>query len=451
MMKRTFTGVACIAALALTACTGDSSFPVPTGEGAVRGINAIPGSPTVTFRIEERSLGDLTYKNSSSPATFDNFSYNFNFDIQVPGEEEPRRLASVATQVEDGREYVFVLSGDLDNPVVTMWDTAERSWDDTETVFEARFAHLAGSLADVDVYFYEESGPAPVQGEQVATLSYGDIMDYADFEEGTYIARITAAGDINTVHHESIAITVGARSSQLISLFDGNANDTAPYTMQSMSSGGQSRRWPDPAYPPTVRFIHGASTLQAVDIYDDEALTSLVVTNLSLGETTNDIEVAAGSVTWYFTPTGSTATVLFSQTTSTPEGTPLDLHITGTTDAWAILGLAKDRAPAVTSAKASLFHSVAEAATMDLYIVDRGAAIADDAVPTVSLVGYATSTVALALVAGSFDLYATEPFAKTILGGPYELDVALGDVVFLLAYDDELNPGSALIGDVSLP
>jgi hypothetical protein len=451
MMKRIFTCLACIAALALTACTGESQFPTPSGEGVVRGMNAIPGAPTVTFKIEERVLGVLPYKNSSTPASYDNFSYNFNFDIQVPGEDDPQRIASVATQIENDREYVFVLSGSLANPVVTTWDTALRDWGGTETVFEARFAHLAGSLADVDVYFYNESGPAPVQGEQVATLSYGDVMDIADFEEGSYVVLVTAAGDIGTVYHESSAVLIDARSSQLISIFDGNANDTSPYILQSMSSTGQARRWPDPAYPPTIRFIHGATTLPAVDIYDDEALTSLVATNLSVGETTGDIETEVGEVTWYFTPTGSTATVLLSQTTASPLGTRLDLYIAGTTDDWGVLGLANDRAPADTSAKVSLFHSVFEASAMDLYLVDRGVAIADGALPTVSLVNYGASTNTLELAAGSYDLFVTTAFTKTVLGGPYELDVVLGDVVFLLAYDDELNPGSALFGDVSLP
>ena len=132
-------------------------------------------------------------------------------------------------------------------------------------------------------------------------------MDISDFEEGSYVALVTAAGDIGTVYHESSAVLIDARSSQLISIFDGNANDTSPYILQSMSSTGQARRWPDPAYPPTIRFIHGATTLPAVDIYDDEALTSLVATNLSVGETTGDIETEVGEVTWYFTPTGSTA------------------------------------------------------------------------------------------------------------------------------------------------
>ena len=87
-MKRTSTFLACTAALVLAACTSDSQLPSPTGKGGVRGINAIPGSPVVTFRIEERSLGNLNYKNSSTPTLYDDFEYNFNFDIINPGEDE---------------------------------------------------------------------------------------------------------------------------------------------------------------------------------------------------------------------------------------------------------------------------------------------------------------------------------------------------------------------------
>ena len=110
-----------------------------------------------------------------------------------------------------------------------------------------------------------------------------------------------------------------------------------------------------------------------------------------------------------------------------------------------------DRATVETNAQVSLFHSAYEANSLDPYLVGRGEAIADDAAPTLSLVSYGTSTRSLALAAGSYDLYVTEPFLKTVLGGPYEFDVALGDVVFLLAYDDALNPGSVLFENVSLP
>ena len=451
-MKRTFTFLACMAALTLTACTSESKLPEASGKGGVRGINAMLGSPAVTFRIEERSLGTLPYKDSSAPALYDNFEYNFNFDINIPGEDEPQRIATIATQIEDGQDHVFVLSGDLANPVVTTWVSELRDWNDTETVFEVRFAHLAESLADVDVYFYEESGPMPVQGEQAATLSYGDVMSTADFEEGAYVALVTAAGDISTVYHSTSAVTLTARSSHLISIFDGDDNDTSPYILRSMSAAGVSRRLTDPSYPSTMRFIHGASTLPAVDVYNDEALTNLVTANLSLGAATMDFDAVSGVDTLYFTPTGSTATVLFSQALSdVPASTPTDLYITGTTDTWVGINLSQDRASAATLAKLSLYHSAFDAESMDLYLVERGGTLAEDALPRLSRINYTLPSGTAALADGSYDVYLTELFSKTVIGGPYALDIELGDVVYLLAYDDALNPGSVLIGDVSLP
>ena len=345
-----------------------------------------------------------------------------------------------------------MLGGDLTNPVVTTWVSELRDWNDTDTVFEVRFGHLAESLAGVDVYFYEESGPMPVQGEQVATLSYGEVMSKADFEEGSYVALVTAAGDIGTVYHSADPVALTARSSHLISIFDSDENDTSPYILRSMSEAGVSRRLPDPSYPSTIRFVHGASTLPVVDVYYDEALTNLVAANLSLGEATMDFDAVPGADTLYFTPTGSTATVLFSQTLNDiPTSTPTDLYIIGTTDAWAGVNLSQDRASVATLAKLSLYHSAFDAESMDLYVLERGAELAEDALPRLSRINYALPSGTAALAAGSYDIYLTELFSKNVLAGPYALDIEIGDVVNLLAYDDALNPGSVLIGDVSLP
>ena len=201
-----------------------------------------------------------------------------------------------------------------------------------------------------------------------------------------------------------------------------------------------------------MRFIHGASTLPAVDVYNDEALTNLVTANLSLGAATMDFDAVSGVDTLYFTPTGSTATVLFSQALSdVPASTPTDLYITGTTDTWVGINLSQDRASAATLAKLSLYHSAFDAESMDLYLVERGGTLAEDALPRLSRINYTLPSGTAALAAGSYDVYLTELFSKTVIGGPYALDIELGDVVYLLAYDDALNPGSVLIGDVSLP
>ena len=63
---------------------------------------------------------------------------------------------------------------------------------------------------------------------------------------------------------------------------------------------------------------------------------------------------------------------------------------------------------------------------------------------------YPLSSPQLQRIAGSYDLYLTEPGTKNELAGPYPIDVVLGDVVFLMAVDN-VDPSIVDIVDVSVP
>jgi hypothetical protein len=138
----------CLAAFLAAGCAQDSGLPTPSGKGTIRGINAIPASPTVTFKIEERPLDTLIYKAASPGARYDDFDYNFNFDALLSAEGSTR-IASVPLNIDANRDYTLVLTGDLEAPDVLVWDIDQREWNDTETVFELRFAHLAESQGKV--------------------------------------------------------------------------------------------------------------------------------------------------------------------------------------------------------------------------------------------------------------------------------------------------------------
>ena len=423
-MKRIFAIIAALGTLA--ACTSESQLPNPDGKGSIWAINGIPGSPFIQFRIEERALATLEYKQAAAPAEYDNFEYNFNFDVAIPGETEQDRIATITLQVEVGREHVFAVTGTLDAPVITTWTTDLREWDEAETVFEARVAHLSATLGEVDVFIQDPADPL-VAGGQVARLAAGEIMDFADFEEGTYQVSVTAAGDINTLHFQSSGVTLGARTSNTISLFDGNENDTGPYVAGLMTAAGVSFSLTDPAYLPTARFINAAQTLPAADVYRDEALTDLVATNILWGVPTADVEVTAEETTFYFTPTGSTATTLFSQNVgSIPPGVPSDVFVVGDTDDWNAVALVADRASATTVAKFSIYHGAFNNQTFDVYIKERDAELLEDDFPLVVGLPFGFPSTTLALAAGSYDVYLAELATKNVIGGPYALDVALG-------------------------
>jgi hypothetical protein len=450
-MKRTFAFLACASALFLAGCTSESSLPNPTGKGTLRAIHAMPGDPAVIFRIEERSLGTIEYKESSSPATYDDFEYNFNFDIRVLGTDEPVRVASVSQKIDPDREYVFALTGNVDNPTVTTWITDLRQWDGSETVFEARFAHLSATLGDIDVYFDDPANP-PSAANLVTTLSPGSIMDITDFAAGNYVITVTPAGDPNrTPVYTSPEVAFSAQSSHVISIFDGNENDTAPYVASTATTSGLSLRLPDATFPPTLRFIHGALTLETVDVYNDELLTNLVAGGVAFGTFSADVPSSVDASTYYFTPAGSTATTLFvSGVTTAPAGATGEMYLVGDTDDWQGAFRPQNRASISTVAKISMLNASVNNPSIDLYIKERDDPLVEGDLPSFLRIQISLSSPQLQRSAGSYDIYVTGPGTKDVLAGPYPIDLALGDVVFLVAADN-VDPSTVDILDVSLP
>jgi len=446
-MKRILLTLACTSALLLAAC-GDSSFPNPTGKGSIRAINAMPDSPEVSFLIEEVVLGRLSYQSASAPFDYDNFSYNFNFEIRYPEALEPTLLATTDVQIEKDTEYVFVLTGSEASPRILTWTKPEREWTGTETVFEVRFANTR-SAGEFDLYF-EPAGTPPTSTAPLATVVVDEILPPQDFEAGDYVITFTTAGNPTDILYQSSETDFTAQSSLIVTAFDGNANNTAPIAVRSTSAQGVLRSYADPRYPPTIRFIHGARGLVTSDIYDDAALTSLVAAGNAFGEATGDIDTINAAVTYYYTPAGSTAAILFEPVAPIPiAGTHMHLYAIGSTDPFASTTLIPDRAGVFSAVKLRLYQAAEDNRAIDLYVVKRGESI-DERNPRVFNITYSTPSPVLELKADSYDVYLTVSLTKDILAGPYPIDVALGDVVDLIALDSA-DPNITLINNLPVP
>jgi hypothetical protein len=448
-MKRTFLLITCLGALLVSACGGDSKLPTPTGKGSIRMINAIAGSPEIVFLIEERTIGGVRYKNSSAPVRYDDIDYVFNFEIVYPGDATLTRVASQALTVEKDREHIFLLTGDINAPTVTIWNGDRREWEESDTVFEARFAHAGASLGEVDVYF-DDAGVALGTNPPIATLSFGEIADATDFEAGPHVMTVTAANDPNTVYFISTETDLLPQFAHVITVFDGDGNDTAPVAVRSMTAVGNPLVLTDAAYPPQTRFIQSAYTLETVDVYDDESLTNLVTEDVQFSVATADLDTVSDAKTYYFTPADSQATILFQQGFSAQApGTFSHVYLVGDTDEWVGLREIPDRASALLSAKLRIFHAALNFNLFDVYIKDRDEPIAEEDLPTTIAV-YRLPSELVRLDAGSYDIYLTERDSKTEISGPYPVDVALGDIVDLVAVDT-VDPTVVELIDVPVP
>ena len=415
----------------LSACDNESALPAATGKASIRAINAMPRSPELLFLIEERSLGSVAYKSASSTASYDDLEYTFNIDMLFAGELSLRRVARQFIDVQADRDYTLLVSGDVANPTITIWEDDERTFDEGSTVFEARFAHTSASLGAID-YYFAAPDVVPALGQQVATLSFGEIADPIDYAEGEYVLTITPAGDPDTVLYVSPVTTLVAGNTLFITPFDGIASDVAPVVVRAIAVSGGAITLPDARFPSTIEFVNASIDLGTSDIYDDEALTSQIVADHAYRDVTEEISIVDNNSAFFYTPAGDTGAVTLEAALSDFGGIRFRIVATGVAGALQTLNLVPDRAGVDTQVKLSALHTSNNFAFLDVYAVDAGEGI-DDARAVASLVPLEPANAAL--TGGSYDLYVTEFREKTVLAGPYRVDVSVGDVIDMIILD----------------
>ena len=421
--------------LALAACSGGSQFPEPTGKGSLRAIHAISTGPQFAFRVEESGADNrffvLNYRTASNTIRLDDFSYNFNFEVAFAGASAAERVATEVTQIEADRDYTFVITGSVANPDIVTWVGDERVFDSGEDVAELRFAHLAESVGTVDFYFAAD-GTAPALGEARGSLAYGEVLDPADFTAGDYVLTVTAENDPATVVYQSTQAAYQPRTPYVAAIFDGTPADTAPVTARAFGVPGPSLLLPDARFPSRVQFTQASQTLGTIDIYNDEALTNLIVDGLAYQSTSPDQEIAAGSSEVTVTADGNPGGVLIESELVTVLGTRNEYITVGDTDNLRGIYTLFDRNPVETFAKVSMFNAVETLDFIDVYIVEAGTSI-DDELPRLAA-AFAANTGSFALNAGSYELIVTENGEKTPLAPPLSLDLANGDVVRAITF-----------------
>lgn len=437
-MKRILLAIITLAAVA--GCSGETALPEATGDGRIRMINAIPSSPEITFLIEERSLDSVAYKSNSSPQRWDDLTYTFNFEISRPQQTETTRIASRSLDVVREVDYTFVVRGSLDATTVDLWEIPVRSFSGAGTVFEMRVGHTAQTLGSVDVYLGLESA-APDLGARVATLAPGEVSTPSDVEQDVYIVTLTSAGNPADILYQSVPTQIVSNQSVLVTVFDGDANDTAPTTIRIFNDQGLSSALADARFPPTARFIHATADLGTSDLYDDAALQNRIVADLAFGDVTGDIDMAVGESTITATAPGNVGAIQLEDTLTTLAGSHVNYYFTVLGDELTGAQVPVDRRSIETAVRLTFFHSAINHDSVDLYVVEAGTSV-DDSLPRQIGLSYGLQTAPIRLAAGSYDIYITAAGEKTVLDGPVSLEAALGDV-FEAVLLDRVDPSLA--------
>ena len=432
-----------ILALVLASGCAESTRPQANGKGWIRGINSIVTSPELLFRIEERAVGNVNFRGAAGFEEWDGLTYNFNFDLLLPGVENDERIATQTIDVANDIEYTLVLTGTLDNASIQMWEVPVREWSGTETVFEADFIHLSPVLGQVDVYFALE-GTTPVLGNQVGTLSNGDRIPYLELPEGDYELILTAPGDPSTVVFQSSPFTRTPVERVSLALFDPDPSITAPVGVNIFFPGGAAQTLADINSPPIVRTLHAAFGTENFDGYFGEDFGNVIYPNVGFGELSNFVETTEILTPLTLTAVGDANDVIYEVNLQFIGNTRRTVVLFGEPDGLLegdlfTRPLLHDGRPLATFPVVRITNFSTNIAVLDIYEVDPGTVLDETVFPK-----FGGSV--LALTTGFFDtpeglreFVITRNGEKDPISEPVVLDLANGNVVDMVILDT-VNP-----------
>ena len=92
-------------------------------------------------------------------------------------------------------------------------------------------------------------------------------------------------------------------------------------------------------------------------------------------------------------------------------------------------------------AQLQVLHFAVAHDALDLYIVGAGLPL-DDGSAQAQVLSYSFPSTVFALEAGSYDVYATARGEATVIAGPLQVDLALGDAAEIIIFDT-VDPATA--------
>ena len=422
-----------LAVFAVSACS-ESSRPVATGKGSIRGINALVESPEVNFLIEERSLGGLSYKQGVGFVDYDDLEYTFNFDSFPFNDQPAQRLASTSIDVVADTSYSMVLTGTLANPSIMMWEEPEANFDGTETYFEMDFVHISPQTGEIDLYF-ATTDTEPALGNEIATLQYGDRIPYRQFESGSYEIIVTAPDDPATVLLKSLTIPASPASRVTTAIFDVDPTITAPLAVVLINNAGGATTLADARYPSQLRFLHAAFGTQSTDVYYDGDYDNVIFPDIEFGELSAYTDIAAAGATLNLTAVGDPATPVFEGDVALPANGWGTVLFGGTPDTLGFKTLRDNARPLATFPVARITNMAGNFDSIDVYILAPDTPIDDEVVPSIfnAVPGFGTDF--LPFLPEPREITITENREKTAIAAPLLLDAAAGDIIDIIVLD----------------
>lgn len=425
---------ALVFALACLLGCSDTARVEATGDGRIRGINSIPDSPELNFLIEERSIDTVFFKEAAGFATYDDLTYNFNFDAFLTSGPDVTRIATQTLDVRADTDYTIILSGSVTSPTTTVWEDPEREFSDTDTVFEVDFYHLAASIGEIDVYF-AAAGTTPVMGAALGSLTAGERIPYQEFPDGEFELIVTPKDTPGTILFQSGNIAAATATRVSIGLFDPDPSITANIGAALILDDGTSLAVPDANSPSRLRLLHAASGSGNIDGFVNNDFATAVFPNLAFGEISDYFDTLVFPVPTSITAAGNMGAPIVEQEVTLGPNASKSIALAGDPANPVLRELNDNARPVSTFPQIRLTSFSVNAGPVDIYLVEPGTTISADSTPLFFNLPYLLDTGFVGPDGGTFDMLVAAAGSQIPISAPLAVTLQNGGVLDAVILD----------------
>lgn len=365
------------AGLALASCGNGGDVD---NDLAFRVIHASPDSPPVNILMDGTAIrSGADYKSGTGFIFVTPRTYRFGIEAVLAGDDV--LIIDEDIPLAAGKEYTLIAIGkdatDTVEPLVI--ENAIEEIPDGNT--RLQIVHAAPDVPTVDIYLTGAGASLPA-ATPIDQVTYGnDPAPRQLVPPGTYVVRVTPAGDPNTVLFDSGEIVLRNRDDLLLVAVNNTAAGASPISLVA-NDRFNTVELLDKNSRSDVRVVHVSPDSPAFNVIGDPATSTSPEVPFASGltylgatsyvSTLADTYSIRGVKTSDPTPTTAPFTVaraLFGGQRSTIFIAGLLASVTG-------LAVTDDIRPVYAVGKLRIFHAAPATATLDVYVVETGTDIA---------------------------------------------------------------------------
>lgn len=285
----------------LTACSWDDVEELfeddddssSSGYGYYQYVNLIPQSPEVEFVVEDESLGDIGFTESTVPEYVSTGTYDIEFNQILPNTEDDNFIDDDTMKVTKNSLHSYILYGDNDAPdnyelEIDISDVFDDDFDDGYAMVQ--FVNLASTDELVDCYLLD-ADDSLVNKTADYSLSLTDSSGDVEVDEGDYKIVFTESGtDTILAMKDDITMDEGeALAYVLVSYEVAGGVDTTRYSIIELNSEG-SRQLSNEAASGYVRISNGITDATSISVGQDSS-SNFVDTGVEFGGVSAQITI----------------------------------------------------------------------------------------------------------------------------------------------------------------